>query len=257
MIVPIEKLGSYDFSLRDISAICQRPAYRRLTIKNRSYNGFLYLTEGNCVYSFGEQHFSMAPGALVYLPLNSRHVLDITSEEIEFVRINFTLYIGQEPALFSDHPVLLTDSVVPECAEEIWDLERHCRLEKNTVDETAKLSAILSYLIKAVGKPYSSRLTPAITYLQQHFTEQINCQHLAELCFLSTMQFYNLFHAGFGMTPLQYRNKLLADRACRLLRFGDISISEIAEMLGFCDAAYFSRFFKKQNGCTPKEYRNM
>ena len=36
---------------------------------------------------------------------------------------------------------------------------------------------------------------------------------------------------------------------------GSESIERIAELLGFCDGAYFSRFFKRQTGLSPSAYR--
>ena len=56
------------------------------------------------------------------------------------------------------------------------------------------------------------------------------------------------------MTPLQYRDKLVVDKAKVMLKLEEITISEIAEILGFADVAYFSRFFKKHVGVSPSEF---
>ena len=43
-------------------------------------------------------------------------------------------------------------------------------------------------------------------------------------------------------------------RALEMLDTGEITVSEVAEMLGFESVAYFSRFFKKHQGISPAEY---
>ena len=51
-------------------------------------------------------------------------------------------------------------------------------------------------------------------------------------------------------------NDYFLTEAQKYLNFTDYSISEIAYLLNFNDAAYFSRFFKKEVGLNPKDYRN-
>ncbi|WP_258525499.1 helix-turn-helix domain-containing protein [Paenibacillus sp. YN15] len=45
-------------------------------------------------------------------------------------------------------------------------------------------------------------------------------------------------------------------RSKELLRTCSYSVSNIAESVGYTDNYYFSRFFKKQTGLSPTEYRN-
>jgi len=254
MILPIEHLRSHDFSLSQIQVILQRPAYRTLSIKKRVCNGFLYLTRGTCVFSYGEESFTAAAGSLVYLPLGSKHSFYVIGEEFEFYRVNFTLHIGEEPVLFSTHPLCLAEAAPPRCAEAIRTLEELCRLEHDTVRKTECLCAVFSSVEKTMRSPSTARLAPAIHQLHQNLTSKPDCAHLASLCFLSTTQFYHLFHEAMGMTPLHYRDTLLLDRAKMLLRFGDISVAEISEMLGFSDPTYFCRFFKKHTGLPPSKF---
>lgn len=58
-----------------------------------------------------------------------------------------------------------------------------------------------------------------------------------------------------GKTAIQLLNETRLEDAKNRLRNPDISIGEIATQLGFADIAYFSRFFKKAIGLTPRSYR--
>ena len=101
MVVPFQELRKHEFSLSGINVMCQRPLYRMLTQKSRVTNSFLYLQQGSFRYSFEEGDFTASEGGVVYLPLGSRHRLDSLSKEICFYRIDFTIRIDGEIALFS------------------------------------------------------------------------------------------------------------------------------------------------------------
>lgn len=253
MIIPFSELKNYNFSLSSINVIYQKPAYRILKVNKRTYNGFLYIKHGECKYLFNKQEIRLSPGALIYLPSLSKHTLVITSEEFEFYRVNFTLHINNEVALFSSEPMKITDYAPAECVDAIRSLDEDYRFEDDTIAKTGKLCTILSSLQKSKLSPRAKKLAPALTYMNDHLTD-FNCRHLASLCYLSTAQFYNLFSEEFSLTPLEYRDKLLIQRAVVLLKSGEITISEVSSMLGFEDPAYFSRFFKKHKGVPPSAY---
>ena len=254
MILPLEELKNHDFSLSKIHIFHQKPVYRELNPKGRKSNGFLYILHGNCHYYHENGDFSLSTGSVVYLPYGSRHRLIIESEDIEFYRIDFRLEVGDEVALFSDHPIKICHTAPAECAEAIQALAEGYQFVQDTVAKAALLCTVLQSLSTNLNTPRKEKLAPATNYLLEHLTDKVSCTLLAEKCCLSTAQFYNLFHAEYGMPPLEYRNRLLMRRATLLLRDGGFSVTEVGEMLGFESASYFSRFFKKHKGVSPAQY---
>lgn len=81
-------------------------------------------------------------------------------------------------------------------------------------------------------------------------------QEAAETVFVSAQHLSLLFKRVTGLSYSDYLTRLRLDRACRLLDNPDLSIREIAEMSGFTDPDYFSRFFKQNMGLRPGEYRS-
>lgn len=72
---------------------------------------------------------------------------------------------------------------------------------------------------------------------------------------LSRVQLDRLFVAQLGMTPRKYVDQRCLHRVCtRLLTSGD-SIKGICFECGFRSTAHFTRWFRRQAGCTPREYR--
>lgn len=63
------------------------------------------------------------------------------------------------------------------------------------------------------------------------------------------------FVARFGISPLKFRQRLVLERAQRLLKNTCLSIKEIAFQLGYENQNYFSRVFKIHSGFSPEAYR--
>ena len=102
---------------------------------------------------------------------------------------------------------------------------------------------------------YSHHVNQTIHYIQQNLSAKLQVSELAEQCFLSQRQLYNLFRKELGVTPGQYLDDQLMHTAQRLLFQTEDSIAAISEELGFADQFYFSRKFKKTYGQTPLQYR--
>ncbi len=58
-----------------------------------------------------------------------------------------------------------------------------------------------------------------------------------------------------GVAPAHYRMARVMDRACELLRSGELPLREIASRCGFCDEFHFSRRFKQVIGVPPSAFR--
>lgn len=72
---------------------------------------------------------------------------------------------------------------------------------------------------------------------------------------MSRMNFYRKMHALTGQTPAQYINDFRLALADKLLREGELNVSEVADRTGFSTASYFSKCYKAKFGIAPKEVR--
>jgi AraC family transcriptional regulator len=94
-------------------------------------------------------------------------------------------------------------------------------------------------------------IAPAIQYIETHLTEEIDCHHLAALCKLSYSYTKRLFIQCYGLPPKRYITRLRLNIACEQLEAGQLSVGEIADMLGYANRHYFSRLFREEMGCPP------
>ena len=65
-----------------------------------------------------------------------------------------------------------------------------------------------------------------------------------------------LFKNATGYSIMDYYTHLKIERAKILIKSGEMSVSEIAELLGYSSIHYFSRVFKKKTGLSPTEYKS-
>lgn len=77
----------------------------------------------------------------------------------------------------------------------------------------------------------------------------------AESCCLSVSRFAHMFKQSTGMPPHAFYSQIIANKAKDLIFNSSLNISEIAEILGFTDIYYFSRFYKKNFGVSPSIHR--
>lgn len=99
--------------------------------------------------------------------------------------------------------------------------------------------------------------------LNQYFASDMAIEHgvptvaycAGELC-LSSNYFSDLIKKSTGLSALKHIYLKMLAYAKEQLAYRDIALSDIACRLGFRHAAHFSTWFKKQEGCTPLEYRN-
>lgn len=94
------------------------------------------------------------------------------------------------------------------------------------------------------------------SFLDMNICEKITLDDLVHNFFISKPQLIAIFHKNFNVSPYQYLISQRINMACSLLQNSALSINEIARMLQFADAHYFSSFFKSKIGMSPTDYRN-
>lgn len=94
-------------------------------------------------------------------------------------------------------------------------------------------------------------------YIADHMTVPFSLADMADNVHLHPVYCESLFRDFVNCSPAKYHMNLRMDQAAVLLTYEDFPICFIAYQLGYEDASYFSRVFKKTKGITPNEYRSM
>ena len=86
--------------------------------------------------------------------------------------------------------------------------------------------------------------------------DSLSIQKVADHLHISPSYLSLIFKKDAGITFLKYLVAIRLDAAKELLLSSDLKTAEIAEKIGYPDVNYFSYFFKKNFGTSPREYRN-
>jgi len=80
-------------------------------------------------------------------------------------------------------------------------------------------------------------------------------QPIAHAVSISKRYLSEIFKQDVDISPWDVLNRFCIQRARKMLKNSDASITEIAIQLGFNDLSYFGRVFHKQTGKSPKNFR--
>ena len=101
----------------------------------------------------------------------------------------------------------------------------------------------------------SSKLQQALSYINEHLTDNLSLKDIANVVGMSPFYFTNLFKQSTGMTAYQYVLYQRIERAKQLLRQQGLSIAEVSEQVGFKSQSHFANVFRKHTKKSPKMYR--
>lgn len=198
-------------------------------------------------------------GDVVYTPAGSEYIATLSDFKVgssHTVGINFRLLDS------SGELLLLSDGVHIFHSGENANLgllfSKALRLEASgdILGRRILLMEILHTLAShsSVGKA-DECISHALEYLSENIEKNPRISNLAALCNVSEVYFRKRFKEYLGVSPVEYRNSLRLERACSYLEYGDISVQEISDTLGYSTVSHFIKEFRSKYGCTPLKYK--
>lgn len=94
-------------------------------------------------------------------------------------------------------------------------------------------------------------------WLQENYSAQIHVSEVADSFKMGVRSLNRRFRLATNTAPLQYLQEIRISHAKELLKKSNLSVSEVADKVGYQDASYFAGLFKKLNAVTPNEYRRL
>lgn len=126
--------------------------------------------------------------------------------------------------------------------------------EISTIQQAKQLIEALSRLLPQKSLQTESAAVRRVKeQIEQHITERLSRDELAESVFLSPDYLTRIFRRETGSSLMGYIAERKVEYAKKLLT--DHTVSEAAQILGYDNFGYFSEIFKRKTGMTPSEYR--
>lgn len=216
-------------------------------------NGIEYdLSTGDCflLRLSEERHARHNPREALVVPWIQFEVIDASGSEVEVSRDIWPVYRKAEDVNFFN-------ALFDRCLNAV---------ERHGVDSDEAGNWLRCILLEVDRQDrsvaFSGRDRARMAALE-HICENIRMRPGAKWCIaemakkmsMTQDHFIRLFRRAKGVTPGEYVISVRIDVAGSLLQFTSRSISDIANELGYCDAFYFSKQFKRVKGLSPIAYR--
>lgn len=104
---------------------------------------------------------------------------------------------------------------------------------------------------------YVSKILPALTFIDDHYREEINLETVSNLLGMNPSYFCRVFKRATNSTFTEYLNFVRVLKSEKLLTSNSGSVSDIALDVGFSSVSYFNRIFKRLKGISPTAYKKI
>ena len=112
-------------------------------------------------------------------------------------------------------------------------------------------------MLRGLCAPLGTSIQRAMGLIQQRYWDKFSLDVLARQVGMSKYRLSHKFREVLGVTFRDYLLKVRLERAKALLSADDVSISEVAQMVGFGDLPRLDKVFKRYTGFSPSAYRSM
>lgn len=130
---------------------------------------------------------------------------------------------------------------------------------ESAVEMTGRLYTALALFLKGashtpVQNNYHTYVQKAIEFIAANYSYPITVEDIADHVGLSRSHLFRSFELVLQLSPKEYLSQFRIKQACYLLRHSSLSITAIANSVGFESSLYFSKAFKKAKNVSPREY---
>ena len=223
-------------------------------IESRKAHGFILKIKGTTEYIIGTERFSVSAGDMIFLPEGLDYEYTSTQGEGNlYTSINFHADIDSAAVSVYSMENFYKLGFLSESFSQLWrfgtDADRYACM--------AVFYEMLSYIknceIASDQRKKDHLIEPAVEYMRSHIYDcSFRVERLHLLCGISDTYFRAIFKSRFRMSPKEYVLLERITHARSIIESGDYStLREVAESVGFSDALYFSKAFRRTFGVCP------
>lgn len=109
--------------------------------------------------------------------------------------------------------------------------------------------------LETAGSGTMRQIADALTFVNDHYQEEVKVCTLAQVCGMSETSFRKVFEEYVHMLPMDYVNLVRVQYACEQMKHGNDSMDEVARKAGFSTTSTFNRNFKKFFNTSPYQWK--
>lgn len=245
-----------------------------LTYHSHDFTEVKVVLSGNFTYIIDDTSYEVGKGNIIFMRPGVKHI-KVIPEGVQIEEFNYGLGNFQiknlppnyliEPEADSVYsmPIYLPEIIkcINETIIEQEKNEPYCDLLIKA--SILKLTALL-YRGMSANKEKSEKarlnftnsektniVNTILQYLSQNYMKQISLYRIAHNMYLSPVYISKIFKEETGESPINHLIRIRLTKANELLSSGNIPIKTVARNVGYEDAYYFSKLYKKYYGIPP------
>jgi AraC-like DNA-binding protein len=228
----------------------------------------IYCTGGLGWIEIDHQRFDVRPGHLILIPAGAPHCYgaDLNDPWAVF----WIHFAGPQAAALAetlgvsrDNPLLFVPdfALMQQTFQDLYATLNYHYSDAGLLAMTGELIRLAGRIKLHQGHPehqrqaVNERVLETMHFMQDHLDMSLTLETLAARAGQSVPHYCKLFKQRTSQSPMAYFIQLKVMKACTLLSQTGQSVRDIARELGYDDPYYFSRLFKKVQGCSPSAYR--
>ncbi len=258
MMARYKDLCSVDFTFGNIAA------YRMMADENIVYNYestgrskhllFYQLENRRNYYLYDEHICTLERGDVLFLPHGARYRSFVENQKMKSdgIGVSFDMLAPDGEKIFVDEPIKLL--VKDDCGQLFKRFKRVLFSVNNPAENVLRLKGELYSILDELFAEKEKRVDfkasygdifNAINILENSPEKNLSAKQLADMCHMSQSTFLRKFkdYSG-GIAPVKYRNNIRLILAEELIN-SPMTLNDIAEKLGFYDAAHLCKVYKQ------------
>lgn len=233
------------------------------------YYHWLQTIAGEGCFSFNGEEYLLSPGKGIFLTPFTPHSYYTTGEKWSTLYVTFGgAAVNEILDSLEIHYSALYAETKENCFSDLIIKMMH-KVEENSEFSRLELSEDLYRFImmlkksgKAAKQPsisnYYKMIKMTVDWLEKHYSDDIGLKDIAEYAGVSSQYLNSLFRETFHTSPYSFLIQLRIREAKRILLANpELSLKEVAHLVGFKDPSHFGATFKRIEKMTPKKYRKL
>lgn len=234
---------------------------------SHSYTELFYIVGGDGQFQINDRIFPVQAHQLVIVNPNILHTeVSYEARPLEYIVIGIEgmeLTVpgadGERYCLYSfpeDNGVLICmQNILREMQNRDAEYQAVCLAYMEIIMVLLTRNASVSVTQTHSRFPSNRQCASVRHYIDQHYKESLSLDQLAEKASINKYYMAHAFKREYGVSPINYLIACRIREGKRLLAETDLSLSQIANVLGFSSSSYFSQSFRNSEGMSPTEYR--
>ena len=257
----------------------QNLTYETQSFPSQGHMTILYLLQGSCNYVVNGVLYHATEGDMIFvnpednhkkIPLTGEQVIEFSMGFSEFELFDLAENNFISPYMGKIYSLKNNKEEINKTIKTIFKISKNLR-SFSSILSRAELYRLIGLIISElyifdtnsivpkthfVSNDRKSIINTILRYLDVNYMKDITLESISKSMFLSSVYISKMFKDETGESPINHLIKIRIRIAKSLLETTTLSIRAVAEKVGYSDAYYFSKLFKKYYGISPSKIRS-